>query len=206
MEIQISEYPNGELKVIEDNIDASHVLVLFPQVRNINLRLMEFFLMLKLCQECKIIDTFIPYIPYSRQDNSISFQLILDIIKFLKVRYIIALDLHKPAFNNSIINILPHELYGEKFKGQDLIVVAPDVGAQNRAAAFANYLKTELVVIDKRNNSVQNLAAVYNKDCLIIDDIIDSGKTLINAINILKNAGAKHIRYCITHNFRRYED
>jgi len=201
-EIQISKYPNGEFKVNEITIKDKHSLVLFPQIGNLSDQLIAFLFMLNLCQESRIIDVFIPYIPYSRQDKSLSLQLIINIIKFLNVRYIITLDIHKNIHINSIINIFPHELYGYKFLNQNFIVVSPDIGAKERGKKFANFLETDLVVIDKKNNNVSNLKAIYNRNCLIVDDIIDSGKTVNNAIDILKKAGAKDIKCCITHNFK----
>lgn len=202
IEVQISKYPNGEFRIDEIDINYNHILVLFPKFSNLNERLIAFFLMSGLCKKCKIIDVFIPYIPYSRQDKSSSFQLILDIIKFLKVRYIITLDIHKNNQDKFIINILPHEIYGHKFLNQKLVIVSPDIGAKERSEKFANYLKTDLVIIDKKNNKTTNLDVVQNRECLIIDDIIDSGKTLRNAIAILKKAGAKNIKTCITHDFK----
>ncbi len=202
IEVQISKYPNGEFRIDEMDISYNHVLVLIPKYSNLNDRLIAFFLILGLCQQCKIIDVFIPYVPYSRQDKSISFQLILNIVKFLNVRHIITLDIHKNNQDKFIINILPHEIYGHKFLNQELVIVSPDIGAKERSEKFANYLKSNLVIIDKKNNKTTNLNLVQNRECLIIDDIIDSGKTLRNAIAILKRAGAKNIKSCITHNFR----
>lgn len=202
VEIEISKYLNGEFKVEEIDINFSHVLVLFPRFSNLSDRLISFFLMLDLCRGCEIIDAFIPYIPYSRQDKSKSFQAIINITKNFNVRYIITLDIHKNIENDFILNIFPHELYGSNFLNQDLIVVSPDLGAKERSEKFANYLKTDLVIIDKKGNKITNFELIANRNCLIVDDIIDSGKTLNNAINILKKAGARNIKTCITHNFK----
>lgn len=202
IEIEISKYLNGEFKVEEIDINFSHVLVLFPRFSNLSDRLISFFLMLNLCRGCEIIDAFIPYIPYSRQDKSKSFQTIINITKNFNVRCIITLDIHKSIENDFILNIFPHELYGSNFLNQDLIVVSPDLGAKERSEKFANYLKTDLVIIDKKGNKITNFELIANRNCLIVDDIIDSGKTLTNAINILKKAGARNIKTCITHNFK----
>ena len=202
IEIEISKYLNGEFKVEEIDINFSHVLVLFPRFSNLSDRLISFFLMLNLCRGCEIIDAFIPYIPYSRQDKSKSFQTIINITKNFNVRYIITLDIHKNIENDFILNIFPHELYGSNFLNQDLIVVSPDLGAKERSEKFANYLKTDLVIIDKKCNKITNFELIANRNCLIVDDIIDSGKTLNNSINILKKAGARNIKTCITHNFK----
>lgn len=203
IEIQISKYPNGEFRIDEMDISYNHILVLFPKFSNLNDRFIAFLLMLNLCRKSKIIDVFIPYIPYSRQDKSSSFRLILNIIKFLNVRYIITLDIHKNIHDASIINIFPHELYGNKFLNQNFVVISPDIGAKERSEKFAKFLKTDLVIIDKKNNKITNPKLIYNRNCLIVDDIIDSGKTLNNAIDILKNSGAKNIKWCITHNFKK---
>lgn len=202
VEIEVSKYLNGEFKVEEIDINFSQVLVLFPRFSNLSDRLISFFLMLNLCMECETIDAFIPYIPYSRQDKSKSFQTIINITKNFNVRYIITLDIHKNIENDFILNIFPHELYGSNFLNQDFIVVSPDLGAKERSEKFANYLKTDLVIIDKKGNEITNFELIANRNCLIVDDIIDSGKTLNNAINTLKKAGARNIKTCITHNFK----
>ena len=161
-------------------------------------------MMLGLCQGCGFIDAFIPYIPYSRQDRSLVFHLILRIVKFLKVRHIITLDIHSDKQDDFIINILPHEIYGSRFLNRNLIVVAPDIGALNRSLQFAHYLNTALVTINKKTNEIRNGDLVRNRDCLIVDDIIDSGRTLNNAVNILRKLEARRIVTCITHDFKKY--
>ena len=197
-QVEISKFSNGEFKIEDLKIDSNQAFVVFPKIDNINERLMELFLILGACQTCEIIDVFIPYIPYSRQNDSSSFKLIIDILKSLKVRKILTIDIHKTTSDKNIINILPHELFGDNFQGQKFIIVAPDAGAILRAKAFADYLQTDLILIDKQTGKTENLNIAAGRKCLIIDDIIDSGKTSENAKKILNAAGAIEIQCCVS--------
>ena len=196
--LNVSWFPNGEFKIEPIPLSGKHVLVIFSCARDINSQLLKYFLILQNLQNAKIIDVFMPYIPYSRQDKSEAFKFVLSILRTLKVRKIITIDIHKVIEDKFIVNILPHELFGKKYLDSDFLVVAPDIGAISRAKAFAEYLHTKLITIDKISGHTENIALVKNRNCLIVDDIIDTGKTIRNAQDMLMAAGAKHIEYCIS--------
>ena len=174
LQLNISQFPNGEFKIDPIHLDDTHVLIIFSCFDDINSQLMKYFLILQNIQDAKIIDAFIPYLPYSRQDKSKSFEFVLNIFRALKIRKIITIDIHKHIDDNFIVNILPHELFGEHYLNSDFIVVAPDIGAVQRTKAFAKYLNTELVIIDKVSGQTKNIEVVTGRHCLIVDDIIAS--------------------------------
>ena len=142
-----------------------------------------------------------PYIPYSRQNTSPSFQFVLSEMKNLNVKNIITIDIHKHNDDEFIMNMLPHELAGNKYNNID-VVVAPDIGAINRAQYFANYLQTELVTIDKVSLNISNTDKIKNKNCLIVDDIRDTGNTIQLATNLLKQNCANSIKICVSSDIR----
>ena len=202
LQLNISQFSNGEFKIDPIHLDDTHVLVIFSCFDDINSQLMKYLLILQNIQDAKIIDVFIPYIPYSRQDKSKSFEFVLNIFRALKIRKIITIDLHKNINDKFIVNIFPHELFGEHYLHSDFIVIAPDIGAVHRAKAFAEFLNTELVIIDKVSGRTKNIEVVKGRNCLIVDDIIDTGKTIRNAKTILTAYGAKHIEYSISSDAR----
>ena len=202
IQLNIPQFPNGEFKIEPIYLDKEHVLVICSTVNDINSQLLKYFLILQNLQDVEIIDVFMPYIQYSRQDKSEAFKFILNALKLLKVRRIITIDIHKLIEDNFIVNILPHELLGEKYTNGDFVIVAPDIGAIPRARAFSEYLHTELVTIDKVSGNTENIAIANGRNCLIVDDIIDTGRTIRNTQGILISAGAKHIEYCISSDIR----
>ncbi len=202
LEIKIEQFSNGEFKIDPISSDDPHALVIFSNGDDLNSQLLKFFLILENLRGFQMVDIFIPYIPYSRQDKSVSFQATFNMFKKFNVRKIITIDIHKAVNNPMIINILPHQLFGERFKGSDFAVAAPDNGAISRAKEFAEYLGTSLITIDKISGKTQNLEIANGRKCLIVDDIVDTGKTLKNAEKILKSAGASEIVSCISDSAR----
>lgn len=201
IEIKFQKFSNGEISFEPEDVDENHALIFFPKNDNINESIVEFMFMANLCKDCKTVDAFIPYIPYSRQDKSKEFAMILDLLNFLKIRKIITIDIHNAEnLNDNIINILPHEIFGINYQDmENLIIIAPDSGAITRASKFADFLKCDMVTIDKKSGAAKNIEKAKGKICLIVDDIIDSGNTIKISENILIKNGAKDILTCISH-------
>ncbi|MBR1479891.1 MAG: ribose-phosphate pyrophosphokinase [Alphaproteobacteria bacterium] len=198
--IEYTQFPNSEFRITPVVVSHPPALLIAPQLSNINELLALLILEIGNITS-KILDVFIPYIPYSRQDSSASFATVVSILRHLNVRKIITIDVHKET--PGIINILPHELFGEEFREEGCVVAAPDAGAIPRARAFATYLGTELITIDKKSGTTENIQAARGKRCLIVDDIVDTGDTIRNADAILQTAGAKKILQCISDTARR---
>ncbi len=202
----IQKYPNGEFFVNYPRITNKEVLVIFPKLKNIHEHMFEFITMLGLCNSVQNINALIPYIPYSRQDKSINFHNILKLFKTFNLNKIYTFDIHNDSnLPKNIINILPHQLFGERFsKIRNLVVVAPDTGSINRAYAFSKYLNCEIIYIDKKSGTCKNIEAAHNKHCLIVDDIIDTGKTIDNAYKHIMQLKPLSVLACITHIFSNF--
>jgi ribose-phosphate pyrophosphokinase len=165
----------------------------------------------------KTITAVIPYFGYARQDRkdqprvAITAKLMANLLTVAGSDRIITMDLHAPQIQGYFDIPFDH-LYGSsvfreriELHKKNLVVVSPDVGGIKIARAYAKMLDCALVVIDKRRPK-QNIAEVMNiigevegKDILIVDDLIDTGGTIVGAIEALKNEGALEIYGAITH-------
>ncbi len=163
----------------------------------------------------------ISYFGYARQDRSlapgqpVSARLVANLLETAGVTRVIALDMHNESiegfFNVPVTNILPNQLFAQDIiqryqDTQNIVVVAPDVGAAKRARKLAAALnKSEVVIIDKHRSAagsseVMNVIGdVEGRKCIITDDIVDSGGTLCNAAQALKARGALSVDAYITH-------
>ena len=202
LQLDISEFSNGEFEIPQIQSCENHTIVLFSKSKNINTQLLKLFLILGNLKKFEIIDIFVPYIPYSRQDDSFSFKTVLDIIKSLGVRKIFTIDIHKITSDPAIINILPYELISPAYKKENLVVVAPDKGAIHRAKTLSDFFKTDLITIEKVSGQITNGHLANGRRCLIVDDIVDSGKTIAHAKSLLYSCGAKEVIEWISDNAR----
>jgi ribose-phosphate pyrophosphokinase len=167
----------------------------------------------------KNITAVIPYFGYARQDRkvaprtSISAKVVSNLITNAGANRIVTVDLHagqiQGFFDIPVDNLFTTPLFAryikKKFKSKKLICVSPDVGGVQRTRGLATKIKADLAIIDKRRpepgkSKVMNIIGdVRGKNCIIIDDIIDSGGTIINAVDALKKAGAIDVYVFITH-------
>jgi len=167
----------------------------------------------------KNITAVIPYFGYARQDRkvvprtSISAKLVSNLITKAGADRIVTVDLHagqiQGFFDIPVDNLFATPIFSRhikrKIKSKNLICVAPDVGGVERARALGRKLDIGLAIIDKRRPSpgksqVMNVIGnVKGKTCIIVDDIIDSGGTIINAADALIKRGAKEVHVYITH-------
>ncbi|CEI84923.1 ribose-phosphate pyrophosphokinase [Ehrlichia minasensis] len=153
--------------------------------------------------------------------SALSAKVIINILKTANIHNIIFIDLHSNQltgfFDTSIINLSSHTIFIEDIVGKydidNLVIVSPDYGALNRTRVFANALsrqyqlnnEIQVAVIDKYRakpgvSEVMHITGnVENKDCIIIDDIVDSAGTLCNAASALKDSGALKVSAYVTH-------
>ena len=161
----------------------------------------------------------IPYFGYARQDRkvvprtSISAKLVSNLITKAGADRVVTVDLHagqiQGFFDIPVDNLFATPIFSRhikrKIKSKNLICVAPDVGGVERARALGRKLDIGLAIIDKRRpapgkSQVMNVIGnVKGKTCIIVDDIIDSGGTIINAAEALIKRGAKEVHVYITH-------
>jgi ribose-phosphate pyrophosphokinase len=222
VEILFKKFADDELflKLNTDTIQQS-VFIFQTLSKPANDNLIELLLMADALknQGTQNIIACIPYLGYSRQDRltevgtPISAKLIAQLISSAGIQQVITLDLHSPNlidfFPIPVLNLSPIGLFAEYIQHhiplKDLIVVSPDLGGVERSKALANILGTDLIVIEKERlgpglSQVRNIVGnVQGKTCVLMDDIIDSGGTLCNAAQSLKEKGAQEIHAFITH-------
>ena len=165
------------------------------------------------------ITAVIPYFGYARQDRKagsrtpISAKLVANLITEAGANRVLTLDLHSGQiqgfFDIPVDNLYAAPLFSrdihDRFGNRELMIVSPDVGGVARARAIASRLDVDLAIIDKRReraglSEVMNVIGdVRDKSCVLVDDIVDSGGTLINAANALKSRGALSVDVYITH-------
>ncbi len=207
-------FHDGELQVFLDGpIDGDTVTIVHSISNPVNDNLMELLLMVDAAKRtgAKHIIAIIPYIAYARQDrltrngSALPISLIAKLLETSGVTKIITLDIHSDAalevFSMPIIN-LPMIGFNELNKYD--IMVAPDEGARLRAIGLAEKFGKEYAIISK--SRIQNECIAVNitgdvrgKKCIIVDDIIDSGKTIRAASNLLIHHGAKSVDAYVSH-------
>lgn len=206
---------------IQENVRGQDVFVLQSTSYPANDNMMELLITIDALRRgsARRITAVIPYFGYARQDRKtggrtpISAKLVANLITSAGADRVLALELHAgqiqgffdiPVDNLNISPVFIPDIE-HKFKGQDLVIVSPDVGGVVRARALAKPLNAELAIIDKRReragvSEVMNvIGQVDGKTCIMVDDIVDSGGTLCNAAEALKEHGAKSVHAYIVH-------
>jgi ribose-phosphate pyrophosphokinase len=205
---------------IHDNVRGEDVFVIQSTSYPANDNLMELLIMLEARRRgsARRITAVIPYFGYARQDRKsgprtpISAKLVANLITEAGADRVLTLDLHagqiQGFFDIPVDNLFAAPLFArdimERYKGRDLMVVSPDVGGVVRARAIAARLHTDLAIIDKRRpragvSEVMNvIGEVDGRDCILVDDIVDSGGTLCNAAEALLKNGARSASVYVT--------
>ena len=218
----IKKFSDGEIYIeINENIRGNSIFVIQSVSSPANDNLMELLLCIDALKRssAKNITAVIPYFGYARQDRkvvprtSISAKLVSNLITKAGADRVVTIDLHagqiQGFFDIPVDNLFATPIFArhvrKKIKNKNLICVAPDVGGTERARALGKFLHAGLAIIDKRRpapgkSEVMNvIGSVKGKTCIIVDDIIDSGGTIVNAANALVERGAKEVHVYVTH-------
>jgi len=218
----IRKFSDGEIYIeINENIRGNSIFIIQSISSPANDNLMELLLCIDALKRssAKNITAVIPYFGYARQDRkvvprtSISAKLVSNLITMAGAARVVTVDLHagqiQGFFDIPVDNLFATPIFArhikKKIKKKNLICVAPDVGGVERARALGRKLDVGLSIIDKRRPSpgksqVMNVIGnVKGKTCIIVDDIIDSGGTIVNAADALKKRGAKEVHVYVTH-------
>ena len=218
----IKKFSDGEIYIeINENIRGNSVFVIQSTSNPANDNLMELLLIIDALRRssAKTVTAVIPYFGYARQDRkvaprtSISAKVVANLLTNAGANRVVTVDLHagqiQGFFDMPVDNLFTTPLFSKfikkKISSKNLICVSPDMGGVARTRALATRLKADLAIIDKRRpapgkSEVMNIIGdVKNKTCIIVDDIIDSGGTIINAVDALKRKGAKEVYVFITH-------
>ena len=218
----IKRFADGEIYVeINENIRGNSIFVIQSISTPANDNLMELLICIDALRRssAKNITAVIPYFGYARQDRkvvprtAISAKLVSNLITNAGAHRIVTVDLHagqiQGFFDIPVDNLFSTPIFSKHIKkyisNKNIICVAPDVGGVERARALGQKLNVGLAIIDKRRpapgkSQVMNIIGnVKGKNCLLVDDIIDSGGTIVNAAKALKEKGAKDVYVYVTH-------
>ena len=218
----IRRFADGEIYIeINENIRGNSVFVIQSTSNPANDNLMELLLVIDALKRssAKNVTAVIPYFGYARQDRkvaprtSISAKVVANLISNAGASRVVTVDLHagqiQGFFDMPVDNLFTTPLFAKyiktKFNNKKLICVSPDVGGVQRTRGLATRIKADLAIIDKEDqrqgkSQVMNIIGnVKNKTCIIVDDIIDSGGTIVNAVEALKKNGANEVYVFITH-------
>ncbi len=218
----IKTFADGEIYIeINENIRGNSVFVIQSTSHPANDNLMELLLCIDALKRssAKNITAVIPYYGYARQDRkvaprtSISAKVVANLITNAGASRVVTVDLHagqiQGFFDMPVDNLFTTPLFSKyikkKLKSKNLLCVSPDVGGVQRTRGLATKIKADLAIIDKRRptpgqSKVMNIIGnVKGKTCIIVDDIIDSGGTIVSAVDALKKEGALEVYVFITH-------
>lgn len=217
----VARFSEGEIRVqIQDNVRGKDVFVIQPTCSPVNENLMELLIMIDALRRASAwrITAVMPYYGYARQDRKdrprvpITAKLVANLLTNTRVDRVLTMDLHAgqiqgffdiPLDHLYAINVFVD--YFSKLKLEDLVVIAPDVGGIKMARAYAKRLEAKLAILDKRRTSPDSaevmhlLGDVEGKKAIIVDDLIATGGSLVEAINALHKRGVKEIYAAITH-------
>jgi ribose-phosphate pyrophosphokinase len=219
---QIRRFANGEIYCeIEKNVRGADVFVIQSTSAPVNEHLMELLIIVDALKRASAnsITAVVPHYGYSRQDRKssprtpITAKLVADMMTVAGASRVVTMDLHagqiQGFFNIPFDNIFASpvllEYIQKNLSKENIITVSPDAGGVERVRYYAKRMNTDLALIDKRRTG-PNVAEAMNvigdvngKDCVIIDDMIDTAGTLVQAAKALKKNGAKKIYAVATH-------
>ncbi len=220
-EAEVSRFSDGEVFVqINENVRGADAFVIQPTCPPVNDNLMELLVMIDALKRASArrITAVLPYYGYARQDRKvqprvpISAKLVADLITAAGCHRVLALDLHagqiQGFFNIPVDHLFAAPVMIDYLGKKDLsdpVVVAPDAGGVERARAMAKRIRAGLAIIDKRREGanvsvfMHLIGEVKGKDVVIIDDMIDTGGTLLQAVEALQREGARRILACGVH-------
>ena len=217
----VSRFSDGEVYVqINENVRGEDVFIVQPTCPPVNDNLMELLVMIDAFKRASArrITAVLPYYGYGRQDRKsqsrvpISAKLVADLITTAGASRVLAIDLHagqiQGFFNIPVDHLFAAPViidYLAKKDLEDVVLVSPDAGGVERARAIAKRLRAGLAIIDKRRDSPNVAVFMYligevkGKDVIVIDDMIDTAGTLIQAVEAVKREGARRVLACGVH-------
>lgn len=220
-DVEVRHFADGEI-IVEpvESVRGDNVYIIQSTCAPVSANLMEILIAVDACRRAsaKEINVIIPYFGYARQDRKakprqpITARLVADLLQVAGIDRVITMDLHASQiqgfFNVPIDDMTAMPLIGQYFRKKqlkDVVVVSPDHGGVTRARRLAEALQSPLAIIDKRRPK-PNVAEIMNivgdvqdKTCILIDDMVDTGGTIVQGAKALKARGAKEIYIACTH-------
>ena len=222
-EIKIEHFLDGEVLVTpKESVRGKKVFIIQSTCKPVNDRLMELLVCVDAVKRAsaKEIAVIVPYYGYARQDRKaaarqpITAKLVADMLMIAGIDRIVTVDLHAQQIQGFFdiatddLTFIPliAKYFENKFNKEDnIVVVSPDHGGTVRARRLAERLEAPIAIIDKRRPranvvEVSNVIGdVKDKTCIVVDDICDTGGSLVAGVKLLKEYGAKEIYTCVTH-------
>lgn len=215
----VDRFSDGEIRVeLNENIRGKDVFIVQPTCAPANEHLMEALIMVDACRRASArrVTMVCPYFGYARQERKsaprtpITAKLVADLFTVAGIDRMLTMELHTSAiqgfFNIPVDHLFAKPIFGPHFKGLDnLLVVSPDAGGTERARAMAKYYDCGLAIVDKRRDKpnvstvMHVIGDVTDKNCIIVDDICDTGGSLCKAADALMENGARSVSAAITH-------
>ena len=222
---EVGTFSDGEKSVsIYETVRGSDVFVVQPTCSPVNDNLMELLIMIDAMKRASAgrITAVVPYFGYARQDRKtkprdpISAKLVANLITRAGADRVLTMDLHASQiqgfFDIPVDNLAGNPIfvdyYAKKYGSEceNMMVVSPDVGSVSRARAFAQKLHMNLAIVDKRRQKANScevmnvIGDVRDKDCILFDDMVDTGGSLCNAAKaLIEVGGAKSVQACASH-------
>lgn len=220
-EVLVGRFSEGEIRVqIKENIRGKDVFIIQPTCPPTNENLMELLILIDAARRAsaKRITAVIPYYGYARQDRKdqprvpITAKLVANLIYAAGTNRVLCMDLHAnqiqgffdiPVDHLYAINVLCDYFLNKKLK--NMVIVSPDVGGLKMARAYAKRLGADLAIVDKRRWSPEQtevmhvLGNVRGKNAIMVDDIIATGGSMIEAAEVLRKKGVKSLYAAVSH-------
>jgi len=222
IDVSVTKFADQEVFVeINENIRGKNIFIIQSTSMPANDHLMELLITIDALKRAsaQTVTAVIPYFGYARQDRKvgprtpISAKLVADILTTAGIDRLLTIDLHAGQIQG-FFDIPVDNLYAapvitkdikKNYNNKDIVVISPDVGGVFRARGIAKRIDADLAIVDKRRDKA-NVSEVMNiignitgRDCIIVDDIVDTAGTLCNAAEALIEAGAKSVSAYITH-------
>lgn len=220
-DISVRRFADGEIQLqLQENVRGADAFAVQPTCTPVEQNLFELLLMIDALKRASAgrITAVLPYYGYARQDRKdrprvpISAKLVASLLERAGADRVLSLDLHAAQiqgfFDIPVDHLFASPVMIEHFRasaGTNLTVVSPDAGGVERARAFAKRMNAPLAIIDKRREQA-NVAEIMNiigdvrgRKCIMVDDLIDTGGTLVKGAEALIAAGAESVCACATH-------
>lgn len=216
----IRHFSDGEISInIDESVRGAHVYLIQSTNQPVNDYYMELLIMIDAMKRAsaKTVNVVLPYYAYARQDRTakphepITAKLIANMLQEAGATRILTLDLHavqvQGFFDIPVDNLFTMPLFAKyyrdlKMTGDDYVVVSPKNSGVQRARSLAEYLDTTIAIVDQEasdENGGYVIGDVAGKTCIMVDDILNTGKTISKAAELLTEAGAEEVYACASH-------
>lgn len=217
----VAQFSDGEISLnLWESVRGVDIYIVQPTCDPVNDNLMELLIMIDAMKRASAgrINAVIPYYGYARQDRKakardpITSKLVANLIVAAGADRVVTMDLHanqiQGYFDIPVDHLVGMPILAKYFKEKnldDVVVVSPDHGSVTRARNMAEYLDCPIAIVDKRRpepnkSEIMNIIGnIDGKNCIILDDMIDTAGTICNAAAAIKDLGVKEVYSCATH-------